>query len=349
MKKVSVVVLCYNAADDLNACVNRLLRQTLGMDYMELILIDNASTDGGLTWKRIQEYEQEYPDVIVAVALDQYLSQGSARNVGISCAGGEYLIFCDVNDWLAEEALEHCYNKAKEYDADVVEFLTAYVRGHETPVRLEKGNESFLIELETEEKRKEYLLYADQKLTYDLQTKFYRLSMIQAYQIAFLDHLSFEELSFTVPVRLYEKRHYFLDEQLYVCCLSPRSRGYNDWSNDHKWDNLQVWVLIIKELEGRGLLWEYEQEVEYLFFSFGLRSSVKMIFRGGYILTKEELKLLASVALRLFPNISQNKYINRDNANQILNRLILLLLEIEITDESIQLVNRLLGGFTRRI
>ncbi len=48
--------------------------------------------------------------------------------MGISCAGGEYVLFCDADDWLLEETLEHSYLAAKRYDADVVEFAGTNVR-----------------------------------------------------------------------------------------------------------------------------------------------------------------------------------------------------------------------------
>ena len=57
MKKVSVVVPCYNAAKYLNKCVEQLLRQTIGIENMEIILVNDASTDDGETWGLITEYE----------------------------------------------------------------------------------------------------------------------------------------------------------------------------------------------------------------------------------------------------------------------------------------------------
>ena len=49
-----------------------------------------------------------------------------ARNYGIQNASGEYVFFCDSDDYLPENALEPLLRKAKEYDADIVEgsFIT---------------------------------------------------------------------------------------------------------------------------------------------------------------------------------------------------------------------------------
>ena len=107
MKKVSVIVPCYNAARYLNKCIDQLLCQTIGINNIEIILVDDASADEGETKKVIQGYEQRFSETITAVFLENNMRQGGARNVGMIYAEGEYLMFCDADDWLLAEALEH--------------------------------------------------------------------------------------------------------------------------------------------------------------------------------------------------------------------------------------------------
>ncbi len=45
MKKVSIVVPCYNVAQYLDRCVESLVNQTIGIENLEIILVDDASTD----------------------------------------------------------------------------------------------------------------------------------------------------------------------------------------------------------------------------------------------------------------------------------------------------------------
>lgn len=122
MKKVSTIVPCYNASDYLEKCIDQLLRQTIGIADVEIILVDDASTDEGKTKRVIQRYEECFPETIIAIFLEKNMRQGGARNVGVTYANGEYLTFCDADDWLLEETLEHVYHAAKCYDADVVAF-----------------------------------------------------------------------------------------------------------------------------------------------------------------------------------------------------------------------------------
>ena len=338
MKKVSVVVPCYNAAQYLDKCIEHLLHQTIGIENMEIILVNDASTDEGATWNLITEYEKKFPDTIMAITLEQNMRQGGARNVGVSYAGGEYLIFCDADDWLLEEALLHCYQTAKEYDADVVEFLIHNVKNHDISVELITGNDSRLIELDTEGKKKNFLVHTSRQCSLGSQKKFYRLSMIQDNHITFAEHLIFEEPSFVLPTRFYERRHYFLDEQLYICYLSPGSTVRSDWG-EHKWDNPKVWMHLMNDLEERGLLQEYYPEIEYLFCRHGLGLSISMTLQQGYFLMKEEVIFLVNMVLELFPQVRENKYIKANG--EIWNALILKLLDLEITDESIVVINEI--------
>ena len=344
MKKVSVVVPCYNAAKYLKKCVEHLLCQTIGIENIEIILVNDASTDDGETWKLIMDYEAQYPDTIIAVCLEQNLRQGGARNVGVSYASGEFLIFCDADDWLLEETLEHCYDAAKEYDADVVEFFIKNVYDHERSVPLEKGGKSYLIELDTMEQRKGFLLDIGEQLSLGSQKKLYRLSLIRENHITFVEHRIFEEPSFMLPVRLYEKRHFFLNERLYICYLSPGSTMRSDWG-EHKWDNPKVWMHLISDLDEREFLQKYYDEIEFLFFNWGFVLSIKMMLQRGYELTKEELAFLINMTVSLFPNVRGNRYVKNIVAESFLHHLIFILLDTRLTEESVSLANELLRKY----
>lgn len=341
MKKVSVVVPCYNAADYLDKCIGQLLNQTIGADNIEVILVDDASTDHGQTKKRIERYEQRFPEIIKAVFLKENMRQGGARNAGLFYAEGEYLTFCDADDWLLEEALEHAYDAAEKYAVDVVAFArtTAYVREGNPELRV--GNQSELFELEDEEKRKKFLLNV-KKEGYGSQNKLFRLSMIKENHISFAEHLVMEEPSFALPARLYAKRFYYLDEGLYIYYLSPGSTlRDNTWENK-KWDNLQVWTLLMEDLEYRELSQKYWTEIEYLFFTMGYGWSLGMLFQRGGTLTKEEWEILVNVVRQITPDVNGNPYVrNADHPfSQAWNDLLLVLLDMNFTDENAETANQ---------
>ena len=114
MLKVSVIVPVFNTAPYLRRCLDSLLTQTLR--EIEIICVDDGSTDGS-------------GDVLEAcAAADSRIrvvhrpnaGAGAARNAGLELATGEYLFFCDADDFAASAMLERLYARAAAQDADVV-------------------------------------------------------------------------------------------------------------------------------------------------------------------------------------------------------------------------------------
>ncbi len=98
---VSVVVPVYNAEPYLEACIRSLLAQTY--QNLEIILVDDGSTDCGYSICKRFEKDSEGK---VRVVHKENGGVSSARNLGITLAEGEYLIFVDADDLVHRELLE---------------------------------------------------------------------------------------------------------------------------------------------------------------------------------------------------------------------------------------------------
>lgn len=98
---VSVVVPVYNAAPYLKQCIESLLNQTYRR--LEIILVDDGSTDDSFTI--CKKYEELFGEKIKVVHKENG-GVSSARNLGISFAKGEYLIFVDADDQVHKELVE---------------------------------------------------------------------------------------------------------------------------------------------------------------------------------------------------------------------------------------------------
>ena len=114
MTKVSVIVPVFNAAPYLRRCLDSLFAQTLRA--IEIICVDDGSTDGsgGILDACAAR------DARLRVVHRSNAGAGAARNAGLDLATGEYLFFCDADDFAAPEMLERLYARAAEQDADVV-------------------------------------------------------------------------------------------------------------------------------------------------------------------------------------------------------------------------------------
>ncbi|MCM1154686.1 MAG: glycosyltransferase family 2 protein [Roseburia sp.] len=343
MKKVSVVIPCYNVSEYLDRCMEHILGQTIGLENIEIILVDDASTDDGATLHLIMEYEQKFPETIIAIPLEQNMRQGGARNVGISYAGGEYLMFCDADDWLTLDAMEILYRTAKEYQADVVEYLMQKVDTYTDIVPGETEEYGvYLADMANEEYRRKMLMVSAKDFSLGCMRKLYRNSMIQDNHIRFAEHLIFEEPSFTLPVRLYEKVHICIDKVLYFYFQSPNStmRGKARSWDDRKFDNAKVWIGLMDDLAARGFLQKYYAELECMFYDWGFGQSIKMLLQQGYTLTKDEMRFFKEIMLQLFPEVRTNTYV-RERKNGW-DTVLHAILDTEPTDEAVQRLNELL-------
>ena len=95
---ISVVVPFYNNADLLGDCLASIAAQTY--PALEVIMVDDGSTDGGAAVATAQA-AADPRFTLVSVPNG---GPGSARNHGISAAGGEFLAFVDADDLLPPDA-----------------------------------------------------------------------------------------------------------------------------------------------------------------------------------------------------------------------------------------------------
>ncbi len=117
MIKVSVIVPIYNSESTLPGCLGNLVFQTL--KEIEIILIDDASTDGSL--KIMNDCKMQFPDKVKVIHSNTNRGAGGARNIGLSEATGEYIGFVDSDDIVDVTMYEKMYQKATEGNFDIVD------------------------------------------------------------------------------------------------------------------------------------------------------------------------------------------------------------------------------------
>src|SRR5438552_18186470 len=84
---VSVVVLNYNGREHLDACVSSLLELAFPKEQLEIIVVDNGSTDGSVDF-----IKSRFPDVVL-IQNEVNLGFSKAANLGAASARGEYIGF----------------------------------------------------------------------------------------------------------------------------------------------------------------------------------------------------------------------------------------------------------------
>lgn len=112
--KVSLIIPIYNIKDYLFECLRSAMNQSL--KEIEIICVDDGSTDGSSeVLARLSSHDRR-----IKVIRKKNEGLGSARNTGLERATGDYIVFLDGDDFLAEKACEVLYNVGKTFDSDVI-------------------------------------------------------------------------------------------------------------------------------------------------------------------------------------------------------------------------------------
>lgn len=99
---ISVIIPAYNSERSVARAVESLQKQTIDEDALEIILVNDGSTDG--TSAICHELTGKASNIVVIDKENGGV--GSARNAGIEAARGKYIAFLDSDDTLLPETLK---------------------------------------------------------------------------------------------------------------------------------------------------------------------------------------------------------------------------------------------------
>ena len=116
--KVSVIIPVYNAQDILEITINSVINQTMGFENIELILVDDKSSDRSS--EIIQEYANKYSNIKGVFLKNNSGGASTPRNKGIGCSTADYIMFMDSDDEILNDYCEVLYNTIVKYNCDIV-------------------------------------------------------------------------------------------------------------------------------------------------------------------------------------------------------------------------------------
>jgi len=98
---VSIIILSYNTKNLTLACIESVVRHTQGINY-ELIIIDNASTDGSV--EMLKDLKRKVKGVVVILSKEN-LGFSAGNNLGMSVARGKYILLLNSDTEFGENVL----------------------------------------------------------------------------------------------------------------------------------------------------------------------------------------------------------------------------------------------------
>jgi glycosyltransferase involved in cell wall biosynthesis len=134
-KVVSVIIPTYNTSHELLA---RAVASAASQEHvLEIIVVDDGSSESYLS--SMSSVKDEHPSVVTIKHIKK-AGVSAARNCGLECAQGDFIIFLDSDDELADGFISSAVKLINQYDADAVFGVGVRVYSETTAQSIAFGN-----------------------------------------------------------------------------------------------------------------------------------------------------------------------------------------------------------------
>lgn len=320
---ISVIICCHNVSDYLPDCMCSLEAQTIGIEHLQLIFVDDASEDNGKTWDAILQFENKYPEQVLAIHLEENLRQGGARNVGLKYAQADYIGYVDGDDWLEETMYEKLYHYMLQYNCDIVDCRTVldypdgreYV-GHKVESKLIRMDRSVMEGGETW-----ISVFSEKGYGGGIVTGLYRKSLLIDSGVCFPEKILYEDNYWQDILHLYVKQYYRLGEDLYHYRQREESTVHKR-NAVHHLDRMQIEEMKLSAYKRLGVYERFTNEIETSFLRAYYCHTLLTLFSKfdkppykAFCEMKDKVK-------RLIPNYKENALMHAGDMSQVLLELI---------------------------
>ena len=283
--KVSVIVPVYNVEKYITKCLDSLVNQTL--KDIEIIVVNDGTKDN--SEEIINSYLKKYSNI--KYFKKENGGQGSARNLGLKHATGEYVGYVDSDDYVELDMFEKMYNKAIADNSDIV-ICNSYNVINDKKI--------------VESRVKYYDDYRDaffgKMAVWD---KIYKRNLLLDNNMEFRSKVWYEDLDFTLKILSKANKISFIDEPLYNYLIREGST-MNNLNLDKNMDIILAFDEVLKFIDKK-----YYDIIEFLAVDhIFISTTVRIINADAKRNMKMELINKINNYMDVnFPNYKKNKYI----------------------------------------
>ncbi|HCK24807.1 MAG TPA: glycosyl transferase family A [Bacteroides graminisolvens] len=283
--KVSVIIPVYNTEKYVRQAVESIRRQTL--KDIEIIIVNDGSTDGSMT---ILE-ELTAQDERIKLFSQENQGQSIARNFALQKVGGKYLYFMDSDDYLENDALELCFEKAESNNLDFVLFDAEILNPQDTTAIDITYQRTQIINEESVYTGDELFNLFIRKYIFTPSPclNFIKTSFLKHINLSFYPDIIHEDQLFTCQL--------YLNANKVMCIAKPffkrRFRANSTMTNHFGWKNMHGYLTVTIELLQYASKHPEHKKLIDLFLSQMLDASV---WQAHVLPLKEKIKLLPRIA-----------------------------------------------------
>lgn len=326
MDKISVIVPCYNAAAYLSRCLDSIVNQTYGIDNLEVICINDASTDS--TFDILCQYERKYPESFLIINNEINTKQGYARNLAIKYSSGDYITFVDSDDYIDLQMIERLHESiiSKEYDY----VSCRYYRVVDGINYILDNAPDNIIEyiIDSDEKRDSFIV--DDCDNPGCCSTLYSRSFVAENDLRFAEGLFYEDLLWLGLSRIYAKRVLILPDRFYYYVDNNSTSVVTMKNSPHHFDRLAVMKLLLNECKERGIYDKYKNAIDMHFIWIYFVNSIILFARRMSYVPSDILNEMVSTIRSEIPDYKANSYIKQFEGISV---TILSLIDANITSQ----------------
>lgn len=275
-KKVSVIIPVYNAEKYIRKTLDTVLAQSY--QDREIILVENDCEDQSKVILR--EYAEKYEEIQLISCVDR--GAGTARNMGLEQAAGEYILFVDADDYLPDTGILEKYVKAADQtEVDVV--VSNYARLWEKRMLPAVKHSAFSVYSPSSEEFRFRGFFGNGTLSY-VWGRLYRRAFLTQNQIMFTNLTYAEDKLFNMECYICGARYLFLEDIGYIYRRNKESISWQ-YHEDATENWLKMAHLLSDWLDKKQKP-EYENLIWYtIFFAAFFDSKMEYVQRKKSVLT----------------------------------------------------------------
>jgi poly(ribitol-phosphate) beta-N-acetylglucosaminyltransferase len=173
---VTVVIAVYNTMPYLTACLESVFGQSIGVERLEVVAVDDGSTDD--SGAELLRWAERYPDSMTVLTQANSGGPAGPSNRALDVATGRFVFFLGADDYLGLEALQRLVDTADELSADIVLGRLVGTGGRNVNQAVYKGG------------NRDHITLADSPLPWALSnTKLFRRELIEEHAIRYPEQL----------------------------------------------------------------------------------------------------------------------------------------------------------------
>ncbi len=269
--EVTILVPIYNVEKYISKCLESLLKQTFS--NIQIMAVNDGSTDD--SGKIVESFCGK--DKRINYIVKENGGYGSVLEYGIKHCKTKYLLICDPDDWIEENAIELLYNAAETNNLDVV-IADKYLVYNDGEIVVDKVENKFYEMVPNkiyENNIEEWAFVAPSP-----HAKLYKVENIK--NIKFPYKTSYTDLVLFCIALKNCKRIMYLNKPLAYYLLERPGNTRTDRKPKAVKDHITVWKSIFEQIDSsdKKIVFRLYKELKYI---------TKVYYRNSESLFKDEL------------------------------------------------------------